>query len=212
MKARFVILAVLVALIALPEQGQGQERRQTTRTTVGRRQPPQRSQGSRITAAARTTSSARIAGVVQLQSNYRNYGNYGRGYNYHYDYGRRYIYGRGYSYGYGRYGGYYVDGYSGPLAIGGAAVATALKSSAPGVIGGVVLGWLLGQHLDNVRVQQPVENVQWYEDSNGERYWQKSGVQTRTVRPAWVDPPAKQVETNKPAEEPANEPDATVVP
>lgn len=209
MKARFVILAVLVALISLPDQGQAQERRQTARTTVSRRQPPQRSQGSRVTVAARTTSSARIAGVVQLPTNYRNYGYYGRGYNYRYNSGRRYTYyGRGYNYGYGGYGGYYMDGYSGPLAIGGAAAATALKSSPAGVVGGVVLGWLLGQHLDNARIQQPVENVQWYEDSNGERYWQKSGVQTRRVRPAWVDPSVKQVETNKPAEEP----DATEVP
>jgi hypothetical protein len=209
MKARLVILAVLVALITLPNQGQGQERRQTARTTVSRRQPPQRSQGSRVTVAARTTSSARIAGVVQLQPNYRNYGYYGRGYNYRYNSGRRYTYGRGYNYG---YGGYYMDGYAGPMAIGGAAVATALKSSPSGIVGAVVLGWLFGQHLDNARVQQPVENVQWYEDSNGERYWQKSGVQTRIARPAWVDPSAKQVETNKPVEEPANEPDATEVP
>ena len=191
MKARFVILAVLVALIALPEQGQGQERRQTTRTTVGRRQP-QRSSNSRITATVQKTSSVRTTRLVRSRSDYRNYGNYGRGYNYY-----------GYDYG---YGGYYMDGYAGPLAIGGAAVATALKSSPSGVIGAVVLGWLLGKHLDNAKIQQPVETIEWSEDSNGNRYWQKSGTQTKVARPKWVDPPAVALP------EQSNEPAATPVP
>ncbi len=194
MKARFVILAVLVALIALPDQGQGQERRQTTRTTVSRRQP-QRSSNSRVTATVQKTSSVGTMRLVQSRSGYRSYGNYGRGYNYRYNYG---------------YGGYYMDGYAGPLAIGGAAVATALKSSPSGVIGGVVLGWLLGRHLDNAKVQQPVETVEWYEDSSGGRYWRKAGVQTRTARPTWVDQPAKILSEQSeeiPAEEVSDEPD-----
>lgn len=208
MKARFVFLTALVALIALPALAQ--ERRQITRTTVSRREPQLQDRSRTIVSRRerqqpqtylRTTNRTRVVSLVWSRSNYRNY-NY---------------YGRGYDYGYGGYGGYYtLDGYSGPLAIGGAAIATAFKSSAPGVVGAVVLGWLLGQHLDNVKAQQPVENVEWSEDSNGNRYWQKSGVQTRIARPAWVDPPAnklpEQAETDEPAEEPANEPDATVVP
>ena len=180
MRARLVILlAGLTVLTALPEQATAQRRQSVQTTTIRRQRQPQASQ----TATVQKISSVRTTRIVRSRSDYRSY--------------------RSGYYGYG-YGGYYtLDGYAAPLAIGGAAAATALKSSPAGVIGGVVLGWLLGQYLDERKVQQPVETVEWYEDSSGGRYWRKAGTQTRRVRPAWVGQSVQSLPSSGPEELPA---------